>query len=160
MIIETSPERRSYTIPLYITIGPFTWNIVTLSITENKFINNPFIVCLEWYLSWKIVTLSITKGNLLNNPFILLVVCAWNGTYPGKNNIIPIFCLFEKINVREGVISRHISKITMDKEKEIPWYPTTTMYRGLWLIYIKSVGSDPLCNCQCSCCHSFVWFVW
>jgi hypothetical protein len=24
MIIETGPERRSYTIPLYITIGPFT----------------------------------------------------------------------------------------------------------------------------------------
>jgi hypothetical protein len=75
--------------------------------------------------------LSITEGNLLNNPFILPVVCAWNGTYPEKNNIIPIFCLSEKINVRKGVISRHISKITMDKEKEIPWYPTTTKFRGL-----------------------------
>ena len=95
MIIETSPERRSYTIPLYITIGPFTWNIVTLSITENKFINNPFIVCLEWYLSWKIVTLSITEGNLLNNPFILLVVCAWNGTYPEKQYYTNILSFWE-----------------------------------------------------------------
>ena len=39
--------------------------------------------------------------------------------------------LSEKINVREGVIRGHISKITMDKEKEIPWPPTTTMFRGL-----------------------------
>ena len=76
--------------------------------------------------------MSITEGNLINNPFIL--VCAWNGTYPEKkNNIILIFCLSEKINVREGVISGHISKITMDKEKEkeISWYPTTKMLRGL-----------------------------
>jgi len=29
------------------------YTIVTLSITEGKFINNPFILCFEWYSSWK-----------------------------------------------------------------------------------------------------------
>jgi len=31
----------------------FLWNIVTLPITEGKFINSPFILCLEQHFSWK-----------------------------------------------------------------------------------------------------------
>jgi hypothetical protein len=45
-------------------------DIITISRPENESLQNSFIYN-EWRFSWNIVTLSITEGNFINSPFIL-----------------------------------------------------------------------------------------